>query len=104
LQKPVAASHSDYEITHHLFSWRDLPVNRLNGETGSSIEVDSKEDWLPLPRKNPARQWDQLVKQLERNQKELIRSLSKFTAEALDNNFAGSAFFVTYFFERADST
>jgi uncharacterized damage-inducible protein DinB len=91
-QKPVASSHSVYEIAYHLFSWRDLLVKRLNGDTSSSIEVDSKDDWSPLPKTDPARHWDQLVKQLELNHKEFIRALSKFNDEALDNNFAGSAF------------
>ncbi|MGZ8556865.1 MAG: DinB family protein [Chitinophagaceae bacterium] len=91
-KKPVAASHSVYEIAHHLLSWRDLLVKRLNGDTSSSIEVDSKEDWLPLPKTDPARHWDHLVKQLEQNQQELIRSLSKLADDALDKNFAGSAF------------
>ncbi|MGK2861040.1 MAG: hypothetical protein ACSLE0_03860 [Chitinophagaceae bacterium] len=31
-QKPAPTAHSVYEITRHLFAWRDLLVKRLNGD------------------------------------------------------------------------
>ncbi|MGK2861041.1 MAG: DinB family protein [Chitinophagaceae bacterium] len=59
--------------------------------------MDSLDDWSPLPEDNAADHWNELRQQLEQNQKELIRALSKLTDEALDNPFAGSAYSLRIF-------
>ena len=87
-EKPTA--HSAYEITHHLYAWRGLLVKRLNGDTKSSIDTNSKEDWVPLPKEKNGTSWKALVKKLEQNQQELIKALGKWEDEALDKNFAGT--------------
>ncbi len=83
--------HSAYEITNHLYAWRDLLVKRLNGDTETSIEVNSKEDWSPSPKEQTASAWKDLVKKIEQNQKELIEVLPKWNNGVLDKNFAGTS-------------
>jgi uncharacterized damage-inducible protein DinB len=88
--KPTA--HSTYEITHHLYAWRDLLVKRLNGDTKATIDVNSKEDWTPLPEEQTVTSWRALLKKLEQNQKDLVTALGKWEDNALDENFAGTSF------------
>lgn len=90
--KQKSTGHSVYEITHHLFAWRDLLVKRLNGDTKSSIEVNSKEDWPSLPEEPKPAIWNDLVQKLEQNQKELIRILPKWNNGSLDKDFAGTSY------------
>jgi len=91
-KKQKSTGHSAYEITHHLYAWRDLLVKRLLGDTKSSIEVNSKEDWISLPKEQTTATWKELVKKLEQNQQELIRSLPKWTNGSLDKEFAGTSY------------
>ena len=90
-KKQKSDSHSAYEITHHLYAWRNLLAKRLNGESKVSIEVNSKEDWTPLPKEQTVATWKALIKKLEQNQKELIESLSKWNDEDLDKDLAGTS-------------
>jgi uncharacterized damage-inducible protein DinB len=85
-------SHSAWEIAAHLFAWKDLLVKRLNGENGASIDVDSAQDWAPLPKEQTAAAWKSLVSQIEENQKQLINALGKWKDDDLDKNFAGTAY------------
>ena len=82
--------HSAYEVTYHLYAWRDLLAKRLNGDTKSSIEVNSKQDWPSLPKEQTTMTWNELIKKIEKNQQELVGSLSKWTDESLDKDFAGT--------------
>jgi uncharacterized damage-inducible protein DinB len=91
-KKQKDTGHSVYELTHHLYAWRDLLVKRLNGDTKASIEVNSKEDWISLPKEQTAATWKDLIKKLEQNQQELIRSLPKWTNGSLDKEFAGTSY------------
>jgi uncharacterized damage-inducible protein DinB len=89
-KKQNSNGHSAYEVTHHLYAWRDLLAKRLNGDTKASIEMNSKQDWPPLPKEQTAATWKELAKGLEQNQKELIEALGKWNDDALDKNFAGT--------------
>jgi uncharacterized damage-inducible protein DinB len=91
-KKSKKSSHSAYEITHHLYAWRDLLVKRLNGDIRTSIETGSKDDWASLPAEQTADNWNKLVKKLEQNQQELVKALSAYKDESLDKNFAESAY------------
>lgn len=84
--------HSAYEVLHHVLAWRELLVKRLNGDTQSTIKTDSETDWSSLPEKQTANEWNALVRKIQQNQKELINGLSKWKDDALDKNFAGSAY------------
>lgn len=88
-KKRNSDSHSAYEITHHLYAWRNLLAKRLNGNNNVSIEVNSFEDWPPLPKEQTAVTWKELIKKLEQNQKELIESMSTWNDEDLDKVPAG---------------
>lgn len=89
-KKEKPAAHSAYEITYHLYAWRDLLVKRLNGDIQSTIETNSKEDWPPLPKEKTADSWNTLVKKLGQNQQVLIKALSEWKDDMLDKNFAGT--------------
>jgi uncharacterized damage-inducible protein DinB len=91
-KKQKSTGHSAYEITHHLYAWRDLLVKRLNGDTKASIEMNSKEDWTPLPKEQTAATWRELIKNLQLNQDELIRLLPKWSNGSLDKEFAGTQY------------
>lgn len=91
-KKQKSSAHSAYEITHHLYAWRDLLVKRLLGDTTSSIKVNSKEDWAPLPKEQTDGSWKELIKNLEQNQKELIKALPKWDNGSLDKDFAGTSY------------
>ena len=91
-KKPKSSGHSAYEITQHLYAWRDLLAKRLNGDTTASIKMNSKEDWALLPKEQTAATWKELIEKLEQNQQELIKSLPKWNDEALDKNFAGTEY------------
>ncbi len=90
-KKTNPGTHSAYEILHHLYAWRDLLVQRLNGDSNASIAVNSKEDWQPLPSEQTATTWNALIKKLEQTEEALVTALSKWDDSALDKNFAGSA-------------
>jgi uncharacterized damage-inducible protein DinB len=98
-KKTKTTAHSTYEITNHLYAWRDLLVKRLNGDIKATIDANSKEDWSPLPEEQTAASWRTLVKKLEQNQKELVKALHKQDDGALDNNFAGTSFSLRTFLE-----
>jgi uncharacterized damage-inducible protein DinB len=91
-KKQKSTAHSAYEITHHLYAWRDLLVKRLKGDTKASIEVNSKEDWASLPKDQTTATWKELIKKLEQNQQELIKALPGWNDEALDKDFAGTSY------------
>ena len=82
--------HSAYEVAHHLYAWRDLMAKRLNGDSKTSIQVNSKHDWPSLPKEQSPATWKGLIQKLEKNQQELITSLAKWTDESLDKSFAGT--------------
>jgi uncharacterized damage-inducible protein DinB len=85
-------AHSAYEILQHILAWRELLVKRLNGDTKSNIKMDSENDWAGLPVKQTSAEWNALVRKVQQNQKEIIQLLSKYDDEAIDKNFAGSAY------------
>lgn len=89
-KKQNGHGHSAYEVAYHLYAWRDLLAKRLNGDTKSSIEVNSKHDWPTLPKEQTTATWNELIKKIERNQQELVQSLEKWTDESLEKDFAGS--------------
>jgi uncharacterized damage-inducible protein DinB len=98
-KKQKSTSHSAYEITHHLYAWRDLLAKRLLGDTNSSIEVNSKKDWTDSPKEQTAATWKELIKKLERNQEELINALPKWSNGSLDKNFAGTNYSLRTFLD-----
>jgi len=89
-KKQKSDGHSAYEITHHLYAWRNLLVKRLKGDN-ASIEVNSKEDWAPLPKEQTAATWKELIRKLGQNQQELIAALTKLNDEDLDKDLANSS-------------
>ena len=91
-KKPKSTGHSAYEITQHLYAWRDLLVKRLKGDIKASIEMNSKEDWSPLPKEQNGETWKALIKKLEVNQLELIRCLPDWSNSSLDKDFAGTSY------------
>ena len=91
-KKQKDSAHSVYEITHHLWAWKDLLLRRLNGDSKASIGIDSKEDWAPLPKTQTASAWEGLVKKLEQNQRDLVDALEKWKDADLDKDFAGSGY------------
>ena len=91
-KKQQMKAHSAYEVLHHLLAWRELLVKRLNGDNKANIKTDSESDWSSLPAKQTTAEWNALVRKVQQNQNDIIKSLSEWNDEAIDKNFAGSAY------------
>lgn len=91
-KKSKPSGHAAWEIVHHLYAWRNLMAKRLNGDGNSNIATNSADDWAPLPAEKTAATWEALIKKLEQNQQELVKGLSKWNDESLDQPFAGTEY------------
>jgi len=73
--KPRPGAHSIIELLHHILCWRRHFVQRLSGKLDFSIELNSPEDWTAY--EGPSEEtWKEMVKELEGNQKEIMRLLN----------------------------
>jgi hypothetical protein len=75
-------------------------IERVN----ASIEVNSKEDWVPLPKEQTAVTWKELIKKLEQNQHELVESLTKLNDADLDKDLANTSNSLRTFLEWTNTT
>ncbi len=89
-KKSSDGQHSIYEILQHMLAWRELFVSRLNGDTTSTIQVNSSLDWGDLPTAKTAENWNRLVTRLSENQEALVNALRTKNDSALAEEFANS--------------
>jgi uncharacterized damage-inducible protein DinB len=89
-KKSSKEQHSIYEILQHILAWRDLFVKRLNGDTNTSIKMNSELDWPPLPAAQTPENWNNLLKRLSENQEALVKALQQKKDTTLAEEFANS--------------
>jgi len=83
-------SHSIYEILQHMLVWRELFVSRLNGDSTSSIQINSSLDWGGQPTAQTAENWNRLLTRLSENQRALVNALKQKDDSLLGEEFANS--------------
>jgi len=86
-QKTAADTHSIYEIVSHVLAWRELFLNRLQGDSSVRIEMNSQQDWPPQPNDHSRENWDKLLNGFRTNQQELINTLEKMQDEQLEKPY-----------------
>jgi len=89
-KKATKEQHSIYEILQHVLAWRELFVKRLNGDTSTSIQMNSELDWPALPTSQTAENWKKLLARLSENQQELVKALKQKKDSVLAEEFANS--------------
>lgn len=88
VRRPVAGSHSIWEIVNHLTVWNEAPVRRLAGE--AFMDLPEEEDWPPVPEAS-ARRWEHAVTMLREAHRKLICALEALEDADLDRLVVGSA-------------
>jgi uncharacterized damage-inducible protein DinB len=89
-KKSSDSQHSIYEILHHMLAWRELFVSRLNGDTTSSMQINSSLDWGGLPSAQTSENWNRLLTRLSENQEALVQALGNQKDNQLGEEFANS--------------
>ena len=73
-----------------MLAWRELFVKRLNGDTSTSIQMNSELDWPTLPTSQTAENWKKLLTRLSENQHALVKALKQTKDSMLAEEFANS--------------
>ncbi len=81
-QRPYPSVHSVAEILAHMMAWRQVLINRLEGNYAYQIQMQSSQDW-PSMQQLQALGWDALQQQLADNQARLIELLAEQSDEIL---------------------
>lgn len=90
-RKPGAGSHNIYELAQHILCWRKFVLEYFKGNQEYSVGINSELDWPTKYEKTEAN-WKQTLKDLEKNQEELMKVFRKFKAEKLDEKVPGKKF------------
>lgn len=83
--RPVARSHSIWELVLHLAVWARVADERL---AGRSFEPTAEEDWPALPPPTTTA-WQESVAQLYGTYRHLAQSVGSLTDEAIANRVPG---------------
>jgi uncharacterized damage-inducible protein DinB len=89
---PIAGAHSIWELVLHLGSDYDLVLRRLAGD---GRELTAAEDWPACPA-STEENWQQTVRELERQNKTLRQALRDFPAERLDDPLVPESPYTAY--------
>lgn len=87
---PVTGVHSVAQITAHILVWRRVLAERLKGEPGFKVEIDSAADW-PSTAALQEKGWSRILAELADNQRELISLLSSAPDDLPETVFSGSS-------------
>jgi uncharacterized damage-inducible protein DinB len=79
-KKPVAGSHSIWELTLHIASWNEITIRRLSGETVDGL-MNTEHDW-PTPG-TTENEWRATVARLERSYESLYAAITAASNERL---------------------
>lgn len=81
-QRPYPSVHSVAEILSHMIAWRQVLIERLEGNYAYQIHMQSSQDW-PSVQQLQVLGWDALLQQLADNQARLIELLTQQSDEVL---------------------
>ncbi len=88
---PANGIHSIAQIVAHMLVWRRVLAEHLKGNTDFKPKLNSAEDWNP-PAQLQAKGWENLLAELEANQRELIALLSAQKEEWLEQPFKNNTY------------
>lgn len=89
---PAPGLHSVAQQVAHILSWRRVLAERLKGNAGYQVKINSASDW-PSHADLQAKGWDAILAELAENQQEIIQLLSAETDDLLDRLFDGKRTF-----------
>lgn len=84
--KPLASSHSIWEIALHIATWEDIVRRRLAGEV--IVEVPDDQDW-PSVRHPNAEAWQQTLRHLEQTNRALREAIAELDDARLEDPVPG---------------
>lgn len=85
--RPLAGAHSIWEIVHHLTTWNEVPLRRLDGERME--DVSDSRDWPPVADTSPAA-WKAALAKLEAAHTALHARVRDLSDSQLEGPVAGS--------------
>lgn len=83
MKKVEGYSHSIAELVRHITIWRNFVVQKLMGNDGYDIEIDSSSDW-PEPE-----EWDITREEFDACHQNMINAISNFPVERLNTKVPG---------------
>jgi len=83
--RPIAGSHSIWELTTHLKSWSEFVLGRLRGASGEVEEAQN----FPQPAAASPDAWSQTLEELDGVKRELLSDVEHLAIERLDEPVAG---------------
>jgi uncharacterized damage-inducible protein DinB len=86
--RPLAGSHSIWEIVLHIAAWESVARRRLEGETAL---IPSEEDW-PTVKETSDTAWLEALTNLESGHRQLRATLRQLTDADLDKIVAGQQY------------
>ena len=78
--RPIARTHTIWEIAAHIATWENVVLRRLRGE---KVEPTDAEDW-PRAGEGGERAWSDLLQRLESGNRALQAAVLAFDESALD--------------------
>src|SRR5262249_2764271 len=87
--KPIAASHSIWELVLHLITWQKIVVRRLAGET--IVEIPEEQNFPPVNDKRE-RAWKKTLDDAKLSHRQLCDAISRLTDERLSDIISGKGY------------
>lgn len=84
-------SHSIAELLAHIIGWREISLHNLKGNKRIALTQKETFNWKRFD-KNEKTAWKRLLKELDKNQREIISFLEKKDDEFLANLVPGKKF------------
>ena len=88
--KPIAGSHSIWELALHLAVWVEHSRHAIDGKP-LPLELDTPEDWPRVSGTDPAA-WKQTRNQVFESGKALVKAIEKFPPERLTDSVPGRSY------------
>lgn len=86
-------------LVQHILNWRQLAIEKLNGNLAYDIEMNSQEDWTTVVIQSSS-EWDQLLGSLQDSQSQILAKLRAQTDDQfLDTITSGRSYSFEYLLE-----
>ena len=85
----IDGAFSMCQILHHIITWRTFVAEKISGNSGYRIEVNSEDDW---PNADNSRTWDDLLDSLNESQEKLLKAIEVLGDDTLDELAGGTSF------------
>jgi uncharacterized damage-inducible protein DinB len=91
--RPVASTHTIWELLLHIQTWRDVLCRRIGGELVPE-SLPAAEDWRPMPDANE-NAWKEAIASLDRSQARVLTAMRTLTDARLHDTAPGMPY--TYY-------